>query len=169
MKNIIMQNGQSIPLATWQDLQGLPSINITSNITLNSSVVWGSFEISVYVLQILNAIYPEYKKINSLYRTDTKQKELIREGNINAAKISPHVFGMAADIDAVSKEDTLKLADLIRETAKLLGISVRIGFNKYLLRGNTFVHFDVTPEYYSEGKPYHNLKHPIQWETQLEW
>lgn len=169
MKNIIMQNGQVVPLETWQDLQGLPSENITTNIKLNSSVVWGNFEISCYVLQILNALYDnDYKKINSLYRTDANQKELLKT-NPNAAKISPHCFGMAADVDAISKQQTSDLADLISEIAEALHIKVRIGYKKYLANGNTFVHFDVCPEYYAEGKPYHNINHPAPWENVITW
>jgi hypothetical protein len=170
MKNIIMPNGQSIPLATWQDLQGLPAEFISTNILLNSSAVWGYFEISSYVIEILNALNSNgFYVINSLYRTDAKQKDLIREGNPNAAKVSPHCFGMAADVDAKNKEQTVELAALIQEIATELNIKVRIGFNKYLLNGNTFVHFDVCPEYYAEGKPYHNNSHPKQWESVMQW
>ncbi len=169
MKNIILQNGNIIDLYTWQDQQNLPNENITNEIKLKDSNVWDNFEISVYVLQILTILHGKgFKTINTLYRTNDHQKDLLKT-NPNAAKISPHCFGMAADIDAKNQEETLELAKIIEDIAKLMDIKVRIGFNQYLLNGNTFVHFDVCPEYYGEGKPYHNNNHPKQWEKEIQW
>lgn len=177
MKNIIMQNGQIIPLATWQDLMNLPSEFITNNYRLDYYVMqngvkvypFANFEVSCYVLELLNALYDkDYKVINSLYRSDAKQKELLKT-NSNAAKISPHVFGMAADVDSKDSKDTITLSQLVKKLAAELGIKVRLGYTQYIAKGNSFVHFDVCPEYYAEGKPYHNINHPKPWETQIEW
>lgn len=174
MKNIIMQNGQVIPLETWQDLQGLPAEFITVNYRLDyysilSGNIFENFEISCYVLQIINALYDKgYKEINSLYRTDARQKILLRE-NKNAAKISPHVFGMAADIDAKDTKQTIELSSIIKTIAAGYGIKIRVGFTQYIANKNSFVHFDVCPEYYAKNKPYHNTNHPPQWENKIEW
>jgi len=76
---------------------------------------------------------------------------------------------MAADIDTVSKEETLRNVDVLRQASRISGVKCRIGFKSYFSLGQTFIHVDVCPEYYGISGVYHKEFHPKVWEKQIEW
>lgn len=126
--------------------------------------------------------------VNAFNRNDAKQQAL-RHSGFRAATYSPHVVKMAGDLDTPGiddlKEEFPKLSkselweravkinrhrvELAKQVSKKLGIKIRIGSEQYLKDGNTFIHVDVCPEYYAPGKPFHDQKHPVQWESELRW
>jgi hypothetical protein len=135
--------------------------------------------------------------LNSLNRNHDKQLQLKAQG-ARAAEFSPHEVhksvstfihgGTASDIDTPGIEDlrrtrpgtdadlwqvALKInrdsARVMREVSKKLKINVRIGYEQYLDKGQTFIHVDVAPEFYAPGKPWNKYFHPIQWEKPITW
>jgi len=123
------------------------------------------------LFRVLNR-YRELKgqpvNLNSLNRDRKKQEQLLKDG-FRAAKVSPHEFFLAADVDTKDATDTLISVPIMRQTAKDLGIKVRIGWQDYLKVGQSFMHVDVCPEYFGKGKVWNHIQHPIQWENQIEW
>jgi hypothetical protein len=125
---------------------------------------------------------------NSFNRNSEYQKKLTDQG-FRTAKFSPHEVKLAGDIDTPGikelkgqfpKKDVVGLTELAasinRERAKLmkecahdLKIKVRVGNEQYLRESQTFIHADVCPEYYAPGKPWHNMPHPMQWESPISW
>lgn len=101
--------------------------------------------------------------VNSFNRNEAKQEQLKASG-FRAATTSPHVAKMACDMDTVSNSDTLAMVPLIQHAAENKNVKVRIGYRDYMRAGQTFIHFDVCPEYYGKGKPFNHLPHPAVWE-----
>ena len=93
---------------------------------------------------------------------------LIQQG-FRAAKVSPHEFFLAADVDTADAADTINSVPIMREAAKELGIKVRIGWQDYMKQGQSFIHVDVCPEYFGKGKVWNHVTHPVQWESVSEW
>jgi len=176
---IILRHGSKISLADWQQLYGLPvgSNKIGKHFIIGEKnlrgdvVIKNGCTISELVLHILDETRELRGKptmINDFDRTRADQLDLIARG-FRAAKFSPHEVFCATDVDETNKADTIVLAKTIGLAARRLGIKVRIGVNKYLKDGNTFVHFDVCPEYYAPGKPWHHKKHHPAWEVEARW
>ena len=163
------------------DSNGIKNPLLTSNIGKYFSVsekrfqedlkLYGQVVICELLFNILNK-YRELKGIpvslNSLNRDRKKQQALIQQG-FRAAKVSPHEFFLAADVDTKNASDTMASVPLLRHAAKELGIKVRLGWQDYLKQGQSFIHVDVCPEYFGKGKVWNNITHPIQWENQIEW
>ena len=121
------------------------------------------------VLQRYRGLKGEPVDLNALNRDRKKQEQLIRDG-FRAAKISPHEFFLAADVDTKDAADTLASVPLMRLAAKETGIKVRIGWQDYLKAGQSFIHVDVCPEYFGKGKVWNHVSHPVQWEVAgSEW
>lgn len=133
--------------------------------------LYGEVVICDLLFKVLNR-YRELKGVsvtlNSLNRDRKKQQALIQQG-FRAAKVSPHEFFLAADVDTKDAADTMVSVPLIRQAAKELGIKVRIGWQDYLKNGQSFIHVDVCPEYFGKGKVWNHVSHPVQWENQIEW
>jgi hypothetical protein len=176
---VVLRNGSQVDLPAWQTMYGLP---------INSSKIGKYFDYNEYtfmsdltrynsliVNELLMRVIDEYRhevkevvNVNAFNRDQIKQDEL-REQGFSTAKISPHVFKLAADLDTISKPDTLEKAKIMIEVGKKLKIKIRVGYMKYLKKGQTFIHVDVCPEYYAPGKPWHLIPHPIEWEQELTW
>lgn len=105
---------------------------------------------------------------SSFNRTSAYQKKLIEKG-YRAAKTSPHVVKMAGDADFKTKEECLKFAQTVRKAAKKLGIKIRVGWVKYRDAGQTFVHVDVCPHYYSLNAPFSRHDVPQPWRLEINW
>lgn len=120
------------------------------------------------VLDTYRTLKKEPITINSFNRNEEKQEELRLEG-MRAAKVSPHVVKLAADCDTKTKEETLANVKLVKEASSITGIKVRIGYQDYLDFGQTFIHIDVTPEYYAKGKVWYEKPHPKSWELEITW
>ncbi len=170
---IIQLNGNRLTLHEWQSQYGLivGSADIGRYMTIGEPNVNDGLEISEIVIRFFDCLRAMWGKplyINSLDRTNAQQEQM-KLTNPNAANTSPHVVKLAIDIDTISKEQTFDLLDCIDEVAKILGYQIRVGWKQYLQRGDTFIHVDVCPMYFSKGKIWHSKEHPKVWELQNEW
>ena len=171
--NIINKEGNILSLEEWQEIYNLKkdSKQIGKFFAIGEHSIYDDATVSCLLILVLDK-YRELKgvpvRINSLYRTQDHQDKLLALG-YRAASTSPHVVGMAADVDTMSEQDTYDSVSLLNKAAKQLGIKIRLGFHLYLADGNTFVHVDVCPEYYGKGKPYYGKDHPVQWENSITW
>lgn len=77
-------------------------------------------------------------KITSGYRCLKRQKELYDQ-EISSAVISVHNFGLALDLQASDEHEVRSMVKLIRQVCPEL----RIGWQAYLHRGQSFIHVDV--------------------------
>lgn len=174
---VVLRDGSQIDMPAWQAMYGLP---------INSSKIGKYFDYNEYafmsdisrynsltVNELLMRVMDEYRhevnevvNVNSFNRDQIKQDEL-RDQGFSTAKFSPHVVKLAADVDTLT--DTLEKAKIMIEVGKKLKIKIRVGYMKYLKRGQTFIHVDVCPEYYAPGKPWHIMPHPVEWESELTW
>lgn len=171
--NIILLNGKIVPLHQWQELYYLTkgSSKIGRYFDIGEPSFRNDLTISEAVIRILDVIRIIRDKpviINSLDRTEEQQQNLRLKG-YRAAKTSPHVVSLAADIDTISKEDTLDLVGCVNEAAEILGYDVRVGYKDYLTQGQTFVHIDVCPMYYGRDQAWYHKSHPKVWESQITW
>lgn len=172
---VIMYDGSLVDLASYQKISGLKDDMISENFSLKEKKI-GEFRPCIYAIPLIQLVQVSREMagrplvINSGYRTHEKQAELLSKG-YRAAKTSPHEYGMAFDIDTRSYKETIELVKILRSAAsELLDVKIRIGYLKYWTEDkSTFVHVDVCPMYYAEGRPYHKNDHPIQWEKEIVW
>lgn len=132
---------------------------------------YGCLEVNiplVYIMDAFRTIADRPVMINSFNRDDIKQKMLFKEG-YKTAKFSPHVVKLGADIDTYTKEQTIREVKILERISSDFGIPIRIGYKSYLKNGQTFIHLDVCPLYFSPGMPWHNHEHPWQWEREARW
>jgi hypothetical protein len=176
---ILKPDGSEVPLAQWQEGNGyeVGSSRIAKHFWFTESKFMENIQDygKIVVCELLMKIADKYRdikvasiRVNSFNRSREKQLQLI-DGGFKAAAVSPHEYFLAIDVDTDTDQETRLNAAMIREAAKQLGIKVRIGFEQYLADKMTFIHFDVCPEYFAKGKPWHHIKHPIQWETENQW
>lgn len=134
--------------------------------------LYGQVVICELLFMVLNR-YRELKgepvNLNSLNRDRKKQEQLLKDG-FRAAKVSPHEYFLAADVDTKDQADTLLSVPIMRQAAKDVGVKVRIGWHDYLKVGQSFLHVDVCVEYFGKGKVWNSQPHPPQWEAAgSEW
>jgi len=169
---IITGSGEKMPLKDWQASRGLKKDTLSANFRVSEFECEGELllsEILIDYIQTIRYRWGKSIKINSGYRSEKKQKALKAQGYKTAAN-SPHVVGMAADLDTTSKAETEALFALIRQLAAAGKWDIRIGYKQYLAAGQTFIHLDVCPSYYAKGKPLHETPHPQAWEiSALTW
>lgn len=166
---IILLNGTKVSLSEFQSLYGIKSDQVGRYFGMNEFP--NPFIMAEPVIRLADLVRGFMGKplhLNSSYRSQRKQDEL-RKSEFRAAFYSPHVKGMAFDIDTTSEAETYALVAALEYCADLLGYKIRLGFKDYLLDGHTFVHVDVTPMYYGKGKIYNRTDHPFQWETERKW
>jgi hypothetical protein len=170
-KQIILESGKIIPLSQWQKMHQLPFDKIGKYFSTYEDKLKGNFKLAGFLILVADK-YRELKNapviINSAFRSQEYQ-EYLRSKGYRAAKQSPHCEGMAFDVDTVSKQETIENVHLIEKASIITGIPVRIGYKKYLADGNTFIHFDVCPAFYKEGKPFNNKPHSHWWESENRW
>ena len=138
-------------------------------------------ELVLRVLQGVRERRGRATKINEGFRSVEESRALhdryaamMRAGTLKATKNpaslnSPHNHGMAADVDETTPAAVNQLEADIRAVASAMGIRVRIGVRQYLGAGMTFVHFDVCPEYFAPGRPFHSRPHPPAWRNTTTW
>lgn len=176
---VVTRDGETISLEAWQKMYNLPlgssrigEFFYLSEYRFKKDIeLYGELVVNELLIRLLDAIRKASNHpliINSFNRSAEKQEQLKKDG-ARAATTSPHVVKLAADIDTLSKDDTLKLVKRIREVADIVKIKCRIGYRQYMEDGNTFVHIDVCPEYFAYGKPWHDQPHPEVWELTNEW
>lgn len=141
-------------LSEYQIEKCLPAGRISKHISLDGDNVAcdGHLVISEIILEVFEKIRSIYGKpihINSGYRTQEKQTELINVG-YKAAKTSPHCRGFALDISAVNERDILLTA--CRQVSKEYAGLVRIGWKTYWQIGQSFIHIDIAPAAYKALK-----------------
>ena len=98
---------------------------------------------------IFKSIREEWGKailITSGYRCIKKQKDLYDQG-VSSAIISVHNWGLAMDLDCSDEYEVRSMVKLIKRICPEL----RMGWQAYLHRGQSFIHVDVgyliTPSY----------------------
>lgn len=176
---VLTPDGKEIPLTTWQAGQGFEvgSARIGKHFWFTESKFTQDLQDfgKLVVCELLIRVADKYRdmkaapvRVNSFNRTRAKQLQLIKDG-FKAAAVSPHEYCLAMDVDTDTEAETRLNASMVRTAAKQLGIKVRIGFNQYLKEKQTFIHFDVSPEYFAAGAVWHRIKHPIQWDTENQW
>lgn len=176
---VLKPDGSEIPLAQWQQENGyeVGSARIAKHFWFTEYTFTRDIQDygKLVVCELLMKVADKYRdmksapvRVNSFNRSKAKQQKLLK-GGFKAAAVSPHEYFLAMDADTDTEQETRLNAAMIREAAKQLGIKVRIGFEQYLADKMTFIHFDVCPEYFAKGKPWHHIKHPIQWETENQW
>jgi hypothetical protein len=164
------------PLADWQAKNGYLSNQVSPHIAV-SEVDDDSRELIIneIVLDMFEKIRKEYGKplkINSGYRTQKKQAELIAKG-YKAAAISPHCQGWALDIDYNTDEEYrhLLVACHMVSTISYNGY-LRIGHKQYRQIGQTFIHVDICAIAYEslKGKFSTGEVMPAHWKIRgAEW
>jgi hypothetical protein len=176
---VLKGDGHMITLLEWQEHYELPrgSKQIGKNFWYSESRFMQDIHqfdeliVSSLLMRLLDAFRKRVMRpvrISSFNRTDEYQQKLKARG-YKTAKFSPHVVKLACDIDTDTPHQTRAEAKMLREEANKLNIACRIGFEDYLKNGQTFIHLDICPEYFAPGKPWHELPHPVQWETQTTW
>ena len=176
---VILVDGSSVDLVVWQKLYNLKvgsgeigKYFSTKDARIAKDIAtFGELTVNSLLMRVLDAFREKIGKpvfLNAFNRTEAYQLQLKAQG-YRTAEHSPHVAKMAADIETSSTAETLQYVDILKAVAKELNIKIRIGYRDYLKAGQTFIHVDVCPEYYAKGKPYNNLKHPIQWESEITW
>jgi hypothetical protein len=176
---IVTRDDKHITLKEWQEQYGLPvgSEQIGKYFSLNEPKFkqdlrdYGKLYVNALLVQVMDAVREAWGKplkVNSFNRNDAKQAALRAEG-LRAATTSPHVVYLAVDLDTTSVADSRKLAKLIQAEGKKLKIVVRVGVEDYVKAGQTFVHFDVCPEYYGKSGTRYKHPHPRAWEAASVW
>jgi hypothetical protein len=176
---ILTADGHEITLASWQAANGYEpgSARIAKHFWFTESKFMQDIQDygKLVVCELLMKVADKYRDlkaasitVNSFNRNRAKQKSLLA-GGFKAALVSPHEYFLAMDADTETEHETRLNAAMVREAAKQLGIKVRIGFEDYLANKQTFIHFDVCPEYFAPGAVWHHIKHPPQWETEIQW
>lgn len=181
MSKVVVITGEDkqISLEEWQKSYGLMvgSPQIGHNFSYKESKFqedianYGVLYVNELLIRVLDATRDKWGKpliVNSFNRNAEKQAQLKAQG-LKAATYSPHVVYLAADIDTKTAKESRDLANVIRTASKAIGINVRIGVDQYVNAGQTFVHVDVCPEYYADGKPRSEQKHPEAWEHPISW
>lgn len=172
MQQILDFNGRRVDLKEWQQFKGIKGDKLSANFIVHEFDCEGDIiisEVLIDYLQVLRNRWGKYLKVNSGYRSDAKQAALKAQG-YKTASTSPHIQGMAADLDTGSADETKKLAALAESVARFLKLPIRVGFRQYLKAGQTFVHIDVCPHYYAKGRPLYDEPHPASWEIPyLTW
>jgi hypothetical protein len=172
MKRIITSAGEIISLTDWQKRKGYTPTQLGTYFSTNEEKLSGNFILHEYLFLILDKLREYAKKpiiINSAYRTEVEQREL-QKTNKGAVSNSPHVWGLAIDIDTRNNKETENYVMILRIVANELNLKIRIGWQQYQKLGSTFIHLDVTPEMFGVGKPWQHFPNiPNVYKTSIEW
>lgn len=185
---VIDKEGKQISLTQWQKKYGLPlgGDHIGKYFSLNEDrfqrdlMLYNQLIINEQLMRVTDQFREDVGRpltANAFNRSAEHQVALGKQG-LRTATISPHVFYkvdhiihgcIAIDVDTKSDEQTNKEVLILKASAKKLGIKIRVGYKEYQEAKQTFIHFDVGPEYYAKGKPWNHLFHPKAWENEITW
>lgn len=186
---VIDKEGKVISLDDWQKQYGLTvgstkfgkHFDLTEARFVKDMELYGEIIINEQLVRVLDQFREDVNRpitINSFNRNQEKQNELAKEG-YRTASFSPHVVrksqthgitgAFAADIDTDSDEQTDREVIILSQSAKKLGLKIRIGWQEYKQKKQTFIHVDVGPEYYAPGKPWNKVVHPLAWQNEARW
>lgn len=175
MKKIITAAGEIISLTDWQKRKGyIINTQLGKYFSTNEEKLSGDFILHEYLFLILDKLREYVKKpirINSAYRTELQQREL-QKTNKGAVSNSPHVWGLAIDIDTISNQETERYVRILRIIANELNLKIRLGFTQYQKMNppKTFIHIDVAPEMFGVGKVWEFMPNiPNVFKTSIEW
>lgn len=164
-----------IPLVDWQNMNHLPSSHLAphihllnDNVTDNGDIIMN--ELLINIFEEIREKVGKPIKINSGYRSEKKQAELIKQG-YKAAEVSPHCQGWALDLDYGDTLDGRMLLACARNIRSVHNGYIRIGYKQYLDAGQSFIHIDIAPYCYEKLKGKFNGKElPSHWkELYAEW
>jgi hypothetical protein len=163
---ILLGNGKLISLADWQNLYEIGTNNVGKFFSLRENKFNGSFIIAAPLIEVLDEFRQLLGKpviVTSLFRTIAFQRSLQGTNN-QAAGISPHCGGFAADIAGYGEADC-------QEKAKILqGILAKKDIRFYVSRQRNFLHIDVCPMFIGNDKPFVHLMTSIpQWANKGTW
>ena len=176
---IRLRDGSYITLPEWQIMYGLPKgstkigkyFSWTEYRFRQDIEQYGELIVDEMLMRLLDGIREErgkFTRINSFNRSEEHQLTLEGKG-FKAAKFSPHVVKMGADIDTESHEETRKLAMLIDQVSKKMGIPCRFGYKSYMEDGMTFIHVDVCCYYYGKGGRLEGQAPHSAWTVEARW
>jgi hypothetical protein len=176
---VLTASDKLISLEAWQKIYGLHAHHLQIGKWFHADEPkfqqdlkdYGTLVVSELLIRVADRtreLWGRPLHVNSFNRNEAKQ-EALRASGARAATTSPHVVFLAMDIDTKHFDDSRKLAAVIIQAGKELNIKVRVGFKQYIQAGQTFVHFDVCPEYYAQGKSRYNKPHPAPWEVAITW
>jgi hypothetical protein len=176
---VILRDGREVRLSDWQSLYGLApySNNIGKFFSIREYRFqkdiedFGELVVNELLMRVLDGFreaVEEPVRLNSFNRNEEKQMKLKEQG-FKTATYSPHVVKLAADIETKDEKQTREWVKVLKQVGDILQIKIRIGSEQYLKAGQTFIHVDVCPEYYSKGKPWSHFPHPAAWENKTTW
>ena len=173
MRKIILANGELILLEDWKKRNkntGLAEFFSIREFPFNRKE-WILHEDLFMIIDELRRRAHKHIRINSAYRTFSEQKRLLDNGNYKAAKVSPHTYGLAVDIDTVNYSETLHYVELLKKICSDAHIQYRIGYRTYHKIGQSFVHIDICPNLFCKGKVWEEYTNiPSPWKIHgLEW
>jgi hypothetical protein len=175
MPKIITAAGEILNLTDWQKRKGyILDTQLGKYFTTKENKLSGDFILHEYLFLILDKLREYAKKpiiINSAYRTELEQREL-QKTNKGAVSNSPHVWGLAIDIDTRNNKETENYVRILRIIANELNLKIRLGFTQYqnMKPAKTFIHLDVTPEMFGVGKPWQHFPNiPQVYKSSIEW
>jgi len=173
---IVKSDLTEITLKEWQKEYGLSGTQIGKHYSYMERTFrrniedYGSLVVYADLMRVLDA-YREISgkpcRVASFNRSEAKQEDLRRRG-YKAAKTSPHVAKMAADVDLLTEAEVREAVAHMHMAAAQTGVKCRFGWRTYLPK-QTFVHLDVCPEYYGKGGLLSHTPHPKVWEAEIEW
>jgi hypothetical protein len=164
---IYLNDGTLTDLSNYQEKEGLNKDQIGQHFGLNEYVFTENMKHyeTVYwcepIIKLLDAYRVEKGapvNLTSVFRSKGRQQDLIDRG-ITDAEISPHNMSFAADADCGNDTEVINGVKIIKRLSKQLNIPVRLGYQSYLNRGDTFIHIDVCNFYYGKKGPWADHQH----------
>lgn len=134
IKTTSIQPATKLPIAAAVVLTTAITPQFKSKFNQKSGSNVGANNMQTFFLDMIakaENIYGKPFRINSGYRSKQYQEELRKNPRIKAARNSPHVQGVAADI-SLRGENTNKIIDALR----------KVGFNRFGV-GKSFLHVDA--------------------------
>jgi len=174
MKKIITAKGEILNLTDWQKSKDYEPNQLGKYFSTAEEKLSADFILHEHLFTILDKLREYVNKpiiINSAYRTELQQIKL-KDVNKGAATYSPHVWGLAIDIDTISNKETARYLVILRKIAKDLNLQIRLGWKQYqnMTPAKTFIHIDVTPEMFGDGRPWHHFPNIQQvYKNSIEW
>ena len=174
---ILTTYGDLLTLQEWQGLHGVDGDRIGHFFSLKEKAFQAAIYETGFVMMPapLIILLDEYRNrkgrpvvINAANRSPEKQDRL-RNSGFRTATNSPHVAGMAVDVDCDSVSETEQEAERIMETARDLNLIIRVGFKAYIALGQSFFHVDTCPMFYGEGEILDSEPHPPAWAHSVQW
>ena len=169
---IIRNDGREQSLEEWQKEWDLPRSMVSEHLYIKEIECDDSLILAEKIIEIFEDLRDKLGKpirINRGYSTQAYTDILVKRNSL-AVKVSPHVIGVALDLDTKSFAETERMLVKLRELRDTKYPYLRIGWEKYKDKRWTMVHIDVAPFFYGEGGIYQGKHCPPQWKIfGAEW